>query len=387
MSAMNIDLLFNSWKDKIVNWTEGPDGEAGDKNLSAFSKATDCGVTTSEEGRLFKVLRNTDAVILAATADNKILCLHSLKDLGGTFARPEHKIVALKGLSHDAGGIVLSYESAFSSQEISAAKYQDIKGAANRDELSNLAEVATRSGKLKCCAIVLPPPHIARSVVDFGGVSGAAEFDPIELLEIIKGRSAAFDADHEEELAELEIESSVANCENLIRFLWSVSKGLIEPVVIENSENDGDVSTYVQAMREKFIIPPAGDARRVHFVENQVELLRSQNIQMTAALNRMNDTLEVQNDMSARAIALHEEKIANKKDQSSKYHGSLWKMIRFAGSIDGVDPLDDVPESAMRIFNCVPGTRQNRNYSPSSRRKAILLALRWAWLPPSMEGL
>jgi hypothetical protein len=106
-----------------------------------------------------------------------------------------------------------------------------------------------------------------------------------------------------------------------------------------------DVSTYVQGMREKFIIPPAGDIRRVHFVENQVELLRSQNIQMTAALNRMNDTIEVQNEMSVRSITLHEEKIASKKDQSSKYHGSLWKMICFAGSIDGVDPLDDVPRS------------------------------------------
>jgi hypothetical protein len=147
MSAMDIDHLFNSWKDKIVNWTEGPEGGARDRNLSAFNKATGCSVTVSEEGRLLRVLQNTDAVVLAATEDDKILCLHSLKDLGGTFARPDHKIVALKGLSHDAGGIVLSYESAFSPQEVSAAKYQDIKGAANRDELSNLAEVSTRSGK------------------------------------------------------------------------------------------------------------------------------------------------------------------------------------------------------------------------------------------------
>ena len=338
---------FNTWKDKMITWAESPAGREGDKNIDCFINATDSQSSTVED-RIVKVTSAEESLILIANDQKKITFLHSIKNLGGKLFRPDDKVVALSGLTHEAKAVILNSDTAFDALEIKAAKYQDIL-TCEKENVPNLPPVATRNQQLKGCGMVIPPPHMIRAILGEASIGEDGTVDPFELIDLVLKEAKRFDNETGENEAYRCLSEQWS--EQLVRFLWAVGKGLVEPIDMEFATNDEEISAFSEKLHENFILPPVGDARRVMFVENQLDLLKSQAVQTTSAINRISEALETQNEISAKIADQNEVKMAQSKDRSNKYHDSLFVMLRNAASIDGIKPADEVPESIMRIFN------------------------------------
>jgi hypothetical protein len=72
---------LNDWGAKLLAWTTSEEGKNGNKNISAFCKATDSAMPSSD--RLKAITSTQEIMALAVTEDNKIVVLHSIKNMGG----------------------------------------------------------------------------------------------------------------------------------------------------------------------------------------------------------------------------------------------------------------------------------------------------------------
>ena len=143
----NGSKLFNNWREKILDWTKSDAGGAGNKNLRAFDLATDPSAG-SQKTRLQAILSVPDALILGVGDGNKIILIHNAKNLGGTLLRPDDKVVALVGVSHEAKGVELDLSSALASYEVKAAKFAQMTSCSSTAELKELNETSTRTSFL-----------------------------------------------------------------------------------------------------------------------------------------------------------------------------------------------------------------------------------------------
>ena len=68
--------------------------------MAAFSSILEAG--SSQEEKLRSLVEEIDTIILAANASNKIMILHSPKNIGGTRSMPDSKVVCMLGLGAHA---------------------------------------------------------------------------------------------------------------------------------------------------------------------------------------------------------------------------------------------------------------------------------------------
>jgi hypothetical protein len=197
---VNTTTTFNTWRDKLIDWTSSEAGVAGDKNLMAFAKATNSHVSTEQE-RIAAVSSTPDAIALAVSENKKIVIIHGIKNLGGTLVRPENKIVALSGLSHDARIVFLSEgeDTAFGEIKTRCPKFSDIKDCPDRDSQKSLPLLRTDNGCAWLCGIILPPPFQAKAILEFVGIQEEEEFDAWEVLDVVLAAAKNFDSVHGED--------------------------------------------------------------------------------------------------------------------------------------------------------------------------------------------
>jgi hypothetical protein len=210
------------------------------------------------EDRLKLITSTPEVLALAVTENNKIVVLHSIKNMGGTLICPNNKVVALLGTSHDAKPVELDLDSALMSYKSKAPKFEDIKDAVTREELEKVP--------------VLPPPFQAKMIIEAARESEEDELDPIDLAEkaIFVGR--AFDTEHDgdEEYNEGGLEKS----EQLIRWLLSVYHGFVSfTKFVDGVEEDEEVQTYRIQQHEHWIVPPLRDPRRIERLELEISRL------------------------------------------------------------------------------------------------------------------
>ena len=183
---MNTTNLHNNWGLKIIDWTESDEGEEGNKNLTAFCNATDPDALSRADR--VKAVTSTPAIIaLAVTEERKIIVLHCIKNFGGSLTRPQDKILALAGVSHDAMVVELVVDSAFKEIKSKAPKYEDLKDKS----IDELKEVPTLSRVTRDCAhlsgIVVPPPFLTKTIVKAAMEAEEGVLEPISLVEKILG--------------------------------------------------------------------------------------------------------------------------------------------------------------------------------------------------------
>jgi hypothetical protein len=97
-----------------INWTKWfgnhPNNEDGNRNMAAFSSILEAG--SSQEEKLRSLVEEIDTIILAANASNKIMILHSPKNIGGTRSMPDSKVVCMLGLGAHATHVLVNLRTA-----------------------------------------------------------------------------------------------------------------------------------------------------------------------------------------------------------------------------------------------------------------------------------
>ena len=73
-----------------------PSNDEGNQLLDSFSKALSGGLTVKE--RIQIASKDQDNVFICADAEQKVIVLHSVNNLGGSVRKPEDKIVGAVGM-------------------------------------------------------------------------------------------------------------------------------------------------------------------------------------------------------------------------------------------------------------------------------------------------
>ena len=365
---MNTTNLHNNWGLKIIDWTESDEGEEGNKNLTAFCNATDPDALSRADR--IKAVTSTPAIIaLAVTEERKIIVLHSIKNFGGSLTRPQDKILALAGVSHDATVVELVVDSAFKEIKSKAPKYEDLKDKS----IDELKEVPTLSRVTRDCAhlsgIVVPPPFLTKTIVKAAMEAEDGVLEPISLVDKVLGAAKTFDEEKEGN-GDFN-EGGVEKSEQLVRWLMSVFHGFVDVTILKTVADDEEANTYRVQQHEKWIIPPVGDPRRVERIEGELSVLRSQAIQVNATLSRIGEVLETNNQLQSKKIELTEEKMDRDKDRTDKYHPSVIRLLCNLASYDGETAANEPSESILAVLNSDSHAKAERELVNQFREKNV----------------
>ena len=100
--------LANSFRDRLIRNAEL--SEAGNTNLELYRDASDPSITNKAEMIRFLTV-DKEGSVLVVNDQGGLTLIHSITNLGGTFARHENKLVCLQGLANSATPLLLDLES------------------------------------------------------------------------------------------------------------------------------------------------------------------------------------------------------------------------------------------------------------------------------------
>ena len=246
----NENKQFNNWGEKIAEWATSDKGTAGDANLKAFNATLDSSLSTTEE-RLQTILLTPNSIILAVSEDNKVYALHNAKNLGNSLTRPTSKVIALRGLGFDAAAVEIDVDSALKDFQSKVAKFGEITGKSMED-LKNLELSRTMAGCAHLSGMCIPPPFLAKEIVEFAKGQEEEKWDPMELLGLAIQSAKAFDVEHSGD--DSYPEGGLENSEYTCRWLLSVLKKVVQPTVLKTIENDEELKTYHSSLHDIFYL-------------------------------------------------------------------------------------------------------------------------------------
>ena len=96
--------LANSFRDRLIRNAEL--SEAGNTNLELYRDASDPSITNKDEMIRFLTV-DKEGGVLVVNDQGGLTLIHSVTNLGGTFARRENKLVCLQGLANSATPLLL----------------------------------------------------------------------------------------------------------------------------------------------------------------------------------------------------------------------------------------------------------------------------------------
>ena len=96
-----------------TNWStyfkSRPDNETGNYNTTFYSNAWSSAATQSS--KLALLTNDPNTIIFAADAKGTVIPLHSFTNLGGSFLRPNNKVICLSGSGHVGVVVIVDEQS------------------------------------------------------------------------------------------------------------------------------------------------------------------------------------------------------------------------------------------------------------------------------------
>jgi hypothetical protein len=270
---------------------------------------------------------------LTLAEENDIII--SPTNLGGTRSRPENKIVALQGLSNDAGAILIDHISATKAIQVTVPKGEDILKCTTIADLENLTATGSRTiTNFDCTPCLFPAPYETEIILKTG------TNDCFELILALVHGAKTFDEANKEISS---IQKASEHVFHSIRWLWANGKGLIEATKYVIDNDDKEMKAYKKDRHEKCILPP---------IEIHDSSFSSSN-QLITTLSKINETTQESNTLRAIEIERNRERDEAKKDRIKKgwMHSSVERMILNAASEDGEHPAIDLSEDFKSCFN------------------------------------
>jgi hypothetical protein len=341
------------WRAWFLTITKSEEGEEGNRHPERFVDATSETLTPKE--RLQSITEDTDSVFLFVDNSHKVCLMHNLINFGGKRMRKEDKVVALRGMSHEADPFLL--EGIFWDPPIHLEKIpkEGIADCETVDDLKslNLTERANRQSEFKTFKLCLPPPFALEEILNSGQMDPDGKFttpDPLELIIMLKTRA--------EDLDSMDLDSSGEGVASkhihyFLVWLWLAHKKLIPPLEMELAIGDAEAMEHKTRCHARAILPPLGGGGSDFSTgegapDKDISLVR----QMGAALANLNETLKSQQELTRKQIELSEDKSLEKKDRTKKFHPSIVRMLKMAASDDRETMAHEIANSASSFFNC-----------------------------------
>jgi hypothetical protein len=308
--------LCNTFRDRLTQNSEL--SEAGNANLELYREAFDPSITSTNERGRFLYL-DKEGGVLVVNDQRSVTLIHSITNLGGTFACREDKLVCLQGLTISATPLIIKMESLTKTSCFDCPKLVDFESCETTKALADLKPV--RNSKFECSSSIILAPFQLKCIAQ------SDSKNPLDLILELKKAAEDFD-ENKEEL----VNSAAQHNKYIYSMLWGVHKNLISEGTLLVYNDDEELRAFAQKRHTDCIlpaIPPGAPLLQVHASDSTLN-------QLSIAISNMNKTNEKTNALRALEFERVKEKDDEKKDRTKKWiHESVQQMIFNAMLEDG----------------------------------------------------
>jgi hypothetical protein len=185
--AIEIEIMASqNWHTHFVNH---PGNKKGNKDTTVYSTAW--AQTTTNNAKLVLLINDKSTAVLAVDANNKIIFVHSFKNLGGSILKPINRFPGFIGNGRVALTIVVDDSSLLAHIDIATPPYASITAYLNKAEIEGLAHPTTNAAPtFHGIASFLPAPWLLK-VVSYSNTN-----NPALIILAASKISAEFDNEH-----------------------------------------------------------------------------------------------------------------------------------------------------------------------------------------------
>ena len=197
-----------------------PSNDEGNKLLDSFSKALSGDLMVKE--RIQIATNDQDNVFIGADAEQNVIVLHSVNNLGGSVRRPDDKIVGAVGMGSNPNGVVISKKSFCTTVKAKGPGLEQLEECETTEELKTLT--GNNKGQHHGSNLFLLAPCMVQSIVN------AKSRDPLELILTSMKDGIEFD---KENLIDNEVNQQARDhAVSLANFLWLISINKIPEIKV-----------------------------------------------------------------------------------------------------------------------------------------------------------
>jgi hypothetical protein len=168
-----------------------PSNEAGNKNSPIFTTAWSA--LTANDVKLAMISNDDTLAVTAVNANNKVVVMHSFKNLAGTLLNPTNKFACLIGSGRVASAVIVDKTFLLLPLDITTPTYITIISCLDEQEIGAIAHPAQTNNdpnNLRCSASFLLAPWVLRAILE------ADSNNPATLLLATNDAANEFDHSH-----------------------------------------------------------------------------------------------------------------------------------------------------------------------------------------------
>jgi hypothetical protein len=178
-------MPHQTWADYFTSRTTN---KASNKDTTVFTQAW--AQVAPSATKLTTIANDVSIAVLALDANNKVMILHSFKNLGGTLLNPTNKFTCLIGTGQVTSAVIVDKTTLLATCNMTMPTYVSIIACIDKAEIKALAlipPIAAAPSNFQCSASFLPAPWLLKAILNsnssnptmliLAASDAAAEFD------------------------------------------------------------------------------------------------------------------------------------------------------------------------------------------------------------------
>jgi hypothetical protein len=141
-----------------------PSNKAGNKDTQVFNAAWARNLPNAT--KLATITNDASIAVLAVDANNKIIIMHSFKNLGGTLTNPVNKYASLTGSGRNAVAVIVDTASLLALPKVATPAYKTIISCITKEEIAGLVTKAAAPTNFLTTTSILPAPWLLEAVLE-----------------------------------------------------------------------------------------------------------------------------------------------------------------------------------------------------------------------------
>jgi hypothetical protein len=299
------------------------------------------------------ITNDASIAVLALDANNKVMILHSFKNLGGTLLNPTNKYACLIGTGQVTSAVIVDKTTLLAICDVTMPTYVSIIACINKAEIEALAHpppITAAPLNFQCSASFLPAPWLLETVLS------ANSSNPAMLILAASDVAAEFDNKFKTD-DEYETEGG-EQLKNFAKWAWAAQAVRISRMTYTVEPGNNDLLDYHLQCHNFNIIPnflqpppPVGVApppavAPIVMADPTIAVPPGVLNLLEVSITRQATAMEAMNTAAAdNTLTFQKEKEMKKKDRFAKFHPSSKQLILFASAPDAEDVPDEIEHS------------------------------------------
>jgi hypothetical protein len=165
------------------------------------------------------ITNDASIAVLAVDANNKIMIMHSFKNLGGALTNPVNKYACLIGSGRNTVAVIVDTASFLALPEVSTPMYKMIISCMTKEEIAGLVTKAAGPTNFQTTTSYLPAPWLLEAVLE------TKSNDPATLILAVSDAAAEFNQEYKNNAEYITEAEEVFS--HFTKWMWAVQANRI----------------------------------------------------------------------------------------------------------------------------------------------------------------